>query len=105
MLEAVYRMLSLLGTLLEAVPLGTNPGLRRLLRMPVSGRLLGSRGALFPGLAACGLSERALRRARAVLGPGDGTSAPLLGAELGWRPRRAAGSPTRTAALVPSRPA
>ena len=61
--EAVYRMLTLLCSLVAGCPIGTNLGLLHLLRMVVSGRLLGARGALFPGLVDCGLSARATRRA------------------------------------------
>jgi len=77
--EAVYRMLTLLCTLVRPLPIGTNLGLLHLLWMVVSGRLLGARGALFPGLIDCGLSARATQRAWAALGQGDWTSAQLLG--------------------------
>ena len=60
------------------VPVGTNLGLLPLLWMLVSGQLPASRGAVIPGLSACGLSARAVRRAWAALGQGDCTSAPLL---------------------------
>jgi len=77
--EAVYRMLTLLCTLVVGCPIGTNLGLLHLLWMLASGRLLASRGALFPGLADCGLHARAVRRAWAALGQGGWTSARLLG--------------------------
>jgi hypothetical protein len=76
--EAVYRMMTLLCALVGTLPIGTNLGLVHLLWMVVSGRLLASRGALFPGLLDCGLSARAVRRAWAALGQGDWTSAQLL---------------------------
>src|SRR5207248_4050406 len=76
--EAVYRMLTLLCSLLVSVPVGTNLGLLHLLWMLVSGQLLATRGAVIPGLSACGLSARAVRRAWAALGQGDWTSADLL---------------------------
>jgi hypothetical protein len=76
--EAVYRTLTLLCTLLAALPIGTNLGLLHLLWMLVSGRLLASRGAVIPALSACGLAEAAVRRAWAALGQGDWTSAQLL---------------------------
>ena len=47
--------------------------------MLVSGQLLASRGAVFPGLSATGLSESAVRRAWAALGQGTWSSARLLG--------------------------
>jgi hypothetical protein len=71
-------MLTLLCALVRALPIGTNLGLLHLLWMLVSGQLLAARGAVFPGLSACGLSERAIRRAWAALGQGDWTSGQLL---------------------------
>ncbi|MCC7105745.1 MAG: hypothetical protein IT307_11425, partial [Chloroflexi bacterium] len=49
-----------------------------LLWMLVSGRLLGSRGAVIPGLSTLGLSEPAVRRAWAALGHGSWSSGGLL---------------------------
>ncbi len=77
--KAVSGMLTLLGALVVALPVGTNLGLLHLLWMLVSGRLLTTRGAVIPGLDACGLSRRAVRRAWAALGTGDWTSERLLG--------------------------
>jgi hypothetical protein len=71
-------MLTLLCALVMQVPVGTNLGLVHLLWMLVSGQLLATRGALFPGLSGAGLSARAVRRAWAALGHGDWTSAQLL---------------------------
>ncbi len=76
--EAVYRMLTLLCPLVVQVPVGTNLGLLHLLWMLVSGQLLATRGAVFPGLSGAGLSARAVRRAWAALGQGGWTSAHLL---------------------------
>src|SRR2546430_2683610 len=76
--EAVYRMMTLLCSLVGSLPVGTNLGLLHLLWMLVSGQLLATRGALIPGLSACGLADRAVRRAWAVLGHGDWTSGHLL---------------------------
>ena len=76
--EAVYRTMTLLCALVVGVPIGTNLGLLHLLWMLVSGRLLGSRGALFAGLADCGLPDRAVRRAWAALGQGGWGSEQLL---------------------------
>jgi len=90
---AVYRMMTLLCSLVVTLPIGTNLGLLHLLWMLVSGQLLGARGAVIPGLSACGLSDRAVRRAWATLGQGDWTSARLLArwralvvAEGRWQP-------------------
>ncbi len=68
--KAVSRLLTLLCTLVVPLPVGTNLGLLHLLWMLVSGRLLAARGAVMPGLDACGLSRRAVRRAWAALGTG-----------------------------------
>jgi hypothetical protein len=76
--EAVDRMLRLLCTLVGPVSVGTNLGLLHLLWMLVSGQLLVTRGAVFPGLNGTGLSARAVRRAWAALGRGDWTSEHLL---------------------------
>jgi hypothetical protein len=76
--KAVSRMLTLLGALVVTLPVGTNLGLLHVLWMLVSGRLLAARGAVIPGLDACGLSRQAVRRAWAALGQGDWTSERLL---------------------------
>jgi len=78
MRKTVYRVLGLLCGLVAGVPIGTNLGLVMLLWMLVSGRLLGSRGAVIPGLSATGLPDAAVRRAWAALGQGRWTSAELL---------------------------
>jgi len=92
--EAVYRTMRLLCGLVAACPLGTNLGLLHLLWMLVSGRLLAARGAIVPGLAACGFSDRAVRRAWAALGQGGWASGALLArwaatvtAEGRWQPQ------------------
>lgn len=91
--EVVYRMVTLLCALVRALPIGTNLGLLHLLWMLVSGQLLAARGAVIPGLSACRLSDRAIRRAWAALGQGDWTSRQLLAwwaatvvAEGRWQP-------------------
>jgi hypothetical protein len=91
--EAVYRMMTLLCTLVAPLPVGTNLGLLQVLWMLVSGQLLGARGAVIPGLSACGLSDRAVRRAWAALGQGDWACERLLArwralvvAEGRWQP-------------------
>src|SRR6188474_2134196 len=82
MQEVVYRVVGVLCAVVAATPIGTNLGLVHLLWMLVSGRLLGTRGAVIPGLSATGLSESAVRRAWAALGQGDWSSVGLLGR---WR--------------------
>ena len=70
MQEAGYRVLTLVRGLVVDLPVGTNLGLLHLLWMLLCGKLLLSRGAIFPGLRAVGLSAGAVRRAWAALGRG-----------------------------------
>jgi hypothetical protein len=93
MQEAVYRVLTLVSGLVVDVPIGTNLGLLHLFWMVLCGKLLLSRGAIFPGLSAVGLSEGAVRRAWAALGHGSWTShrlvkqwARVVEAEGFWQP-------------------
>src|SRR5207245_2903709 len=81
MQERVYRTLAVLCRLVGRFPIGTNLGLVYLLWMMVSGRLLGTRGAVIPGLSGLGLPDAAVRRAWASLGSGAWTSEGLL---VGW---------------------
>ena len=73
----------------------TNLGLLHLFWMLVCGKPLVSRGAIFPGLSATGLSEGAVRRAWAALGRGSWTSdrlvtswARVVEAEGFWQPHQ-----------------
>lgn len=91
--EGVYRVLTLVSALVVDVPIGTNLGLLHLFWMVLCGKLLLSRGALFPGLRAMGLSDGAVRRAWAALGRGSWTShrlvqqwARVVEAEGFWQP-------------------
>ncbi len=79
MQEPVYRTLELLCAVVSALPIGTNLGLLHMLWMLVSGRLLTTRGALFPGLSEAGLAPGESRRAWAALGQGAWSSERLLG--------------------------
>src|SRR5438128_9086319 len=74
----VYRMNSVLSRVVQGVPVGTNLGLFHLLWMLLSGRLLLSRGAVIPGLAALGLAAAAVRRAWAALAYGQWHATQLL---------------------------
>jgi Transposase DDE domain len=92
--EVVYRTMTLVCGLVASLPIGTNVGLLHLLWMLVSGQLLATPGAVIPGLDACGLSRRAVRRAWAALGQGHWTSERLLARwadqvrrEERWQPR------------------
>ena len=74
----VYRMNAVLSRVVQRVPVGTNLGLFHCLWMLLSGRLLLSRGAVIPGLAALGLAAAAVRRAWAALAYGQWHAAQLL---------------------------
>jgi len=98
MQEAVYRVLTLVSALVVDVPIGTNLGLLHLFWMLLCGKLLLSRGAIFPGLSALGLSEGAVRRAWIALGQGSWTSdrlvkswARVVEAEGFWQPHQHGG--------------
>jgi hypothetical protein len=93
MQEAVYRVLTVVSALVVDVPIGTNLGLLHLFWMLLCGKLLLSRGAIFPGLSAVGLSDGAVRRAWVALGRGSWTShrlvkqwARVVEAEGFWQP-------------------
>jgi len=72
------QMMTLLCSVVRYVPVGTNLALLHVLWMLVSGQLLLSRGAIIPGLAQLGLSDRAVRRAWQALGQGGWSSGQLL---------------------------
>src|SRR5262245_53290928 len=76
----VYRMNDVLSQVVQRGPGGTHLGLLHLLWTFLSGRLLLSRGAVIPGLAALGLAEAAGRRAWAALADGQWHAAQLLAA-------------------------
>jgi hypothetical protein len=73
-------MNTVLSRVVQRVPVGTNLGLFHLLWMLLSGRLLLSRGAVIPGLAALGLAAEAVRRAWVALAYGKWHAAQLLDA-------------------------
>ncbi len=64
MSSILYRINSFLSRVVADIPIGTNLGLFRLLWILLSGRLLQSRGAVIPGLAAFGLSDAAVEIGR-----------------------------------------
>ena len=94
----VYRISMVLSSVVAPVPIGTNLGLFHLLFVLVSGRLLASRGAITPALAAFGLPPPAVRRAGAALAYGRWQIQPLLQrwqqlveSEGQWQPREHGG--------------
>jgi hypothetical protein len=66
----VYRITEVLSAIVIDLPLGTNLGPFHILWTLISGRLLQTRGALFPALAATGLEPAAVRRAWAAFADG-----------------------------------
>ena len=66
----VYRITEVLSAMVIDLPIGTNLGLFHILWTLLSGRLLQSRGALIPALAATGLEPAAVRRAWAAFAGG-----------------------------------
>src|SRR5205085_10886738 len=78
MSSLLYRINSVLSRVVAGVPIGTNLGLFHLFWMLLSGRLLQSRGAVIPGLAAFGLPAAGVRRAWAALAYGRWRTAQLL---------------------------
>lgn len=62
----VYRITEVLSAMVIDLPLGTNLGLFHMLWTLLSGRLVQTRGALIPALAATGLEPAAVRRAWAA---------------------------------------
>ena len=80
----VYRVVTVLCALVAGVPVGTNLGLVLLLWLLLTGRLLGSRGAVIPALSALGLPPAAVRRTWAALGQGAWTADRLLANWQGW---------------------
>ena len=94
----VYRITSLLYSVVQGVPIGTNLGLFLLLWTFISGRLLNTRGAVVPALDAFGLPEEEVRRSWASLTYGCWKIQPLLDAwhkrvlaEGAWQPHRYGG--------------
>jgi hypothetical protein len=78
MSSILYRINGVLSRMVAGVPIGTNLGLFHLLWMLLSGRLLQSRGAVIPGLAALGLAADAVRRSWAALAYGKWQAQQLL---------------------------
>jgi hypothetical protein len=66
----VNHTISVLSILVQNLPIGTNLALLQFLWMLVSGSLLPSRGAIFPGLKLIGLEDAAIRRAWAAFRKG-----------------------------------
>src|SRR4051794_2908347 len=88
-------IVTLLCRVLSTVPIGTNRGLFALLWALLSGRFLATRGAVFPALAALGLTDAEVHRAEAALAYGCFRTSDLVSdwhhlvREQGhWRPHR-----------------
>jgi hypothetical protein len=66
----ICQTASFLCQLCSVLPIGTNLGIVHLLWAILTGRLLTSRGGLFPALADAGFSEKQVRQAGAALREG-----------------------------------
>lgn len=98
MSKTVYRVLELLCEIVQALPIGTNLAVLHLLWTILSGRLLTTRGAVFPALVLAGVGRAATYRAWSALANGCWQIAQLLEAfgrvvqrEGRWRPRQHGG--------------
>ena len=78
MTRTTMAVMAALCAVTQSLPVGTNLALLQFLWMLLSGQLLPSRGALFPGLKAIGLSTAAIRRAWAAFRYGAWQIAVLL---------------------------
>jgi hypothetical protein len=78
MSDPVYRIYGVLNTLVRRIRVGTNLSVLHLLWALVSGRFLGSRGAVVTALASVGLSDKATRRSMAALSDGRWASESLI---------------------------
>lgn len=76
----VYRITEVLSAIVIDLPLGTNLGLFYILWTLISGRLLQTRGALIPALAATGLEPAVVRRAWAAFAAGAWDVSQLIAA-------------------------
>ena len=76
--QIVYRTCWTLCHLVQTLPVGTNLGILRLLWTLLSGKLLESRGALFPALTSAGFSDVEARGAQAALREGKFLVARLI---------------------------
>lgn len=79
----VYRTAFFLSQLVQRLPIGTNLAIAHLLFTVLAGHLLQSRGALFPALAATGLTDSQVRGAEAAMREGKWSLTYLL-KRLNW---------------------
>jgi hypothetical protein len=87
--------------LVAGVPLGTNLGLVLVFWMLLTGRLLGSRGAVIPALSAVGLAPAVVRRTWAAVSHGAWTVEQLLDNWQAWVAEEGAWQPHRVGGYVP----
>jgi hypothetical protein len=97
----VYRVATGLCGLVAGVPLGTNLGLVLVFWMLLTGRLLGSRGAVIPALSAVGLAPAVVRRTWAAVSHGAWTVEQLLDNWQAWVAEEGAWQPHRVGGYVP----
>jgi hypothetical protein len=78
MLIAVENTIQALQAVVQGLPVGTNFALLQLMWVMLQGRLLASRGAIFPALTGSGLSWRVARRCWAAMRYGAWESSELI---------------------------
>lgn len=98
---AVYRVATVLCALVAGVPLGTNLGLVLVFWTLLTGRLLGTRGAVIPALSAVGLEPAVVRRTWAALGQGAWSPEQLLANWQRWVAQEGQWQPHRVGGYVP----
>ena len=91
----VYRVATVWCAQVAGVPRGTNLGLVLVFWMLLTGRLLGSRGAVIAALSALGLPAAVVRRSWAALGQGAWTADRLLTNWQGWVEQEGVWQPPR----------
>lgn len=98
---AVSHTLAALCAVTVNLPIGTNLALFHILWMQLSGRLLPSRGALFPALSSLGLPPAAVRRAWAAVRHGSWQITDLLAAWNAYVHQQGHWQPSRYGGYVP----
>src|SRR5215208_2607323 len=97
----VYRVATVLCVLVAGVPLRSNLGLVLVFWTLLTGRLLGSRGAVIPALSALGLEPAVTRRTWAAVGHGAWSAKQVLANWQAWVAQEGAWQPHRVGGYVP----
>ena len=97
----VYRVATVLCALVAGVPLGTNLGLVLACWTLLTGRLLGTRGAMIPALSGLGVEPAVVRRTWAAVGHGAWSAEQLLANWEAWVAQEGVWQPDRIGGYVP----